>query len=267
MQSASQPDTSEAHRPARIAVVDGDPLSSALQAHLVSLLGHRAVEETDPNRALDRALAGELDLILLDLAMHGFNGFEAMRRLRDREAAQSRAPVPIIAVTGYASETDRLRCLMAGFADQVSKPIHAEAFEIALRRTLAHHAGVAPAAVEHEAPSDADRLRATVRRLSDVKPARRSFGPTVMESFALRSQQLIEAIHLALEEHDADQGVRSARAMKSTADFLGVNRMAAMCVQLEQSMLAQRWSAAEQILQDIEHEHQVVLTVLFESAR
>jgi len=32
-------------------------------------------------------------------------------------------------------------------------------------------------------------------------------------------------------------------------------------------VLAQRLGAAEQALQDIEHEHQVVLTVLFESAR
>jgi hypothetical protein len=32
-------------------------------------------------------------------------------------------------------------------------------------------------------------------------------------------------------------------------------------------MLVQRWNPAEQALQDIEHEHQVVLAVLFESAR
>jgi len=89
----------------------------------------------------------------------------------------------------------------------------------------------------------------------------------VMEQLALRSQQLIESMHQALDEHDAEQLVRSARAMKSSAVFLGVHRLAAMCVELEQLVLAQRLGAAEQALQDIEHEHQVVLTVLFESAR
>jgi len=60
---------------------------------------------------------------------------------------------------------------------------------------------------------------------------------------------------------------RGARAMKSSADFLGVSRLAAMCTELEQSALSQQWSAAGQILEEIEHGNQAVLTVLFESAR
>jgi two-component system sensor histidine kinase/response regulator len=267
MDSGSKPTASETRPPARVAVVDDDPLSRAMQAHMVSLLGHSAIVETDAEQAVERALAGQFDLILLDLGMPGLNGFEALRRLRQREAIEKRAPVPVIAVTGYASEPDRLRCLMAGFADHVSKPIHAEALDAALRRALTRHAQTPSASAANNPQSDADRLRATVKRLSDAKPQDRSFGPTVMESFALRSQQLIESMRLALDEHDAEQLIRSARAMKSSAEFLGVHRLAAMCAELEQFMLTQRFSAAEQALQDIEHQHQVVLTVLFESAR
>jgi len=247
-------------------VVDDDPLSSAMQAHLVSLLGHRAIVETDAQLAIELALAGQFDLILLDLGMPGLNGFEALQQLRKREVAEKRSPVPVIAVTGYASEPDRLRCLMAGFADHVSKPIHADAFEASLRRALGHHTGATGASAA-DAQSDADRLRATVRRLTDAKPQDRSFGPTVMERFALRSQQLLEAMRMALDEHDAEQLARSARAMKSSAEFLGVNRLAAMCGQMEELMPSQQWNTAAQLLEDIEHENQAVLTVLFESAR
>lgn len=263
----SEPGPNQERASARIAVVDDDPLSRSMQAHLVSLLGHRAIVETDPERAIERALAGEFDLVLLDLGMPGLNGFEALRRLRQREGVEKRAPVPVIAVTGYTSEPDRLRCLMAGFADHVSKPIHAEAFEAALRRALTRHSGTAAPVLAAELQSDADRLRATVRRLSDVKPAERGFGPTVMESFALRSQQLIESMRLALTERDADQLARGARAMQSSAEFLGVSRLAEMCAQLEQLMVTQQWNAAEQVLEEIEHGNQAVLTVLFESGR
>jgi two-component system, sensor histidine kinase and response regulator len=263
----SEPGPNQERASARIAVVDDDPLSRSMQAHLVSLLGHRAIVETDPEQAIERALAGEFDLVLLDLGMPGLDGFEALRRLRQREGVEKRAPVPVIAVTGYTSEPDRLRCLMAGFADHVSKPIHAEAFEAALRRALARRSGTAAPPLAAELQSDADRLRATVRRLSDVKPAERGFGPTVMESFALRSQQLIESMRLALTERDADQLARGARAMQSSAEFLGVSRLAEMCAQLEQLMVTQQWSAAEQVLEEIEHGNQAVLTVLFESAR
>jgi two-component system sensor histidine kinase/response regulator len=266
MDRASEPNPSPQRTSARVAVVDDDPLSSSMQAHLVSLLGHRAIVETDPHRAIERALVGEFDLVLLDLGMPGLNGFEALQQLRKREASEKRSPVPVIAVTGYASEPDRLRCLMSGFADHVSKPIHADAFEAALRRALSDY-GPGVGAAAPDAQSDADRLRATVRRLSDVKPQERSFGPTVMERFALRSQQLLEAIRMALDEHDPEQLARSARALRSSAEFLGVNRLAAMCAQLEQIMLEQQWSGAERLLEDIEHENQAVLTVLFESAR
>jgi CheY-like chemotaxis protein/HPt (histidine-containing phosphotransfer) domain-containing protein len=263
----SEPGPDQERASARIAVVDDDPLSRSMQAHLVSLLGHRPIVETDPEQAIERALAGDFDLVLLDLGMPGLNGFEALRRLRQRETAEKRTPVPVIAVTGYTSEPDRLRCLMAGFADHVSKPIHAEAFEAALRRALGRQGGNAAAPTAAELQSDADRLRATVRRLSDVKPPERGFGPTMMESFALRSQQLIESMRLALTERDAEQLARGARAMQSSAEFLGVSRLAEMCAQLEQMMVTQQWNAAEQILQEIEHGNQAVLTVLFESAR
>jgi two-component system sensor histidine kinase/response regulator len=267
MDRRSEPSPNQERASARIAVVDDDPISSSMQAHLVSLLGHCAIVETDPEQAIERALQGQFDLILLDLGMPGLNGFDALQRLRQRESIEKRGPVPVIAVTGYASEPDRLRCLMAGFADHVSKPIRAEAFDAALRRALSHHADAKTGSATSDSQSDADRLRARIKHLTDVKAPDRSFSPTMMESFALRSQQLIESLRMALIEQDAEQLVRNARALKASAEFLGVNRLAAMCAQLEQLMLAERWSAAEQALLDIEHEHQAVLTVMFESAR
>jgi len=267
MDSESQPDPSTQRWSARVAVVDDDPLSSSMQAHLVSLLGHSAIVETDPQRAIERALDGQFDLLLLDLGMPGLNGFEALHRLRQRESAEKRNPVPVIAVTGYTSETDKLRCLMAGFADHVSKPIHAEAFEIALRRALSRSLAKAAAPLADELQSDADRLRASAKRLADGKPPDRGYGPTVTEKFALRSQQLIESMQLALNERDAEQLAQGARAMRSLAELLGVSRLADMCAQLEQLMLTQQWNASERVLEEIQHGNQAMLTVLFESAR
>jgi len=258
----SESEAGEQRTSARVVVVDDDPLSTAIQAHLLSLLGHRASVETEPGRAIERALSGEFDLILLDLGMPGLNGFEALRRLRQREAAMQRPPIPVIAVTGYTSEADRVRCLMAGFADHVSKPIHADKYETALRRALSAGPPVPPASEQ----SDAERLRATIRRLEEA-PTERGFGPTVPESVALRSQQLIESMRIALTEHDAEQLACGARAMRSAADFLGVHQLAAMCAQLEHLLMQHQWGAVEAILYEIEHWNQAVLTMLFESAR
>lgn len=247
----------------RLLVVDDDPLSTAFQSHLTSLLGHRATVENDPAKSLQLALSGEFDVMLLDLGMPQMDGFDVLRQLRDREAAQGRRPLPVIAVTGYASVTNRLRCLAAGFNEHMSKPIQASSLGAAIRRVVA-----APEYPDSPAPaSDADRLRATVHRLGEIKPGDRAFAPTVTESFALRSAQLIETLQSAGEHRDPAQTARAARALKSSAEFLGALRLAQMCTDYEAGAASGDWDALPAQLRAIDHEHQAVLTLLFESTR
>lgn len=248
--------------PIRLLVVDDDPLSSTFQSHLAQLLGHRADVETHAERVVERAVSGNYDLMLLDLGMPYPDGFELLRRLREAEVAANRPPLPVIAVTGYASEADRLRCLLAGFTDHLAKPVQATTLSSMIERVVA-------AAGERRAnrESDAERLRATVRRLSEVRPDDRSFAPTVTESFALRSAQLLETLRAATQARDAGQIARGARALKSSAEFLGALRLAGMCAELETQAAAGDWDLALTQLAAMEHEHQAVLTLLFESSR
>jgi two-component system sensor histidine kinase/response regulator len=248
---------------ARLLIVDDDALSSAFQAHLAALLGYPATTEHDAARAVELALDGRCDVLLLDLGMPGVDGFEALQRLREGERRRGRAPMPVIAVTGYASEADRLRCLMAGFNDHLSKPIQAATLGQALRRVTEARGVPAPAADS----TDADRLRAAVQRFSRIKPDDGRFAPTVTESFALRSAQLIEAIRTAAARTDPAEASRAARALKASAEFLGALRLAAMAAALDAAAAAQDWARAGETLRVLDNEHQAVLTLLFESAR
>ena len=66
------------------------------------------------------------DIILSDVDMPEMDGFEATRQIRKQEAGSgSHGHMPIIAMTAYATEGDRERCLEAGMDDYVSKPISA----------------------------------------------------------------------------------------------------------------------------------------------
>ena len=77
--------------------------------------GRQAVEAFDPEL---------FDLILMDVQMPEMDGFEATREIRKIEA-RSGGHIPIIAMTAYATQGDRERCLEAGMDKYVSKPISA----------------------------------------------------------------------------------------------------------------------------------------------
>jgi CheY-like chemotaxis protein len=53
----------------------------------------------------------------MDMEMPEMGGLEAARQIRARGLA-----LPVIAVTGHSSETERQRCLEAGMNDFVTKP-------------------------------------------------------------------------------------------------------------------------------------------------
>ncbi len=66
--------------------------------------------------------------ILLDIKMPGIDGFETLRRIREF------APrIPAIAVTAYASNSDRDKAIAMGFNDYISKPIDAGELLLLLR--------------------------------------------------------------------------------------------------------------------------------------
>jgi len=215
----------------RLLIVDDDSISATLVFHLAAMLGYEAVVETDAREAVTRALAERFDIVLLDLSMPRLDGFAALKLLREHEALARRAALPVVAVTGYASNEDRLRCLTAGFADHLSKPVHATSLKAMIERI----AGIqrSSAAAIAVAETDAERLRATVRRLGSVRPDDRAFAPTVTESFALRSAQLIEALGTAIRNRDTDDVARQAVALRTSAEYLGAMRLATMTEALE----------------------------------
>jgi CheY-like chemotaxis protein len=63
------------------------------------------------------------DVILMDLSLPEMNGWEATRRLKADDATRD---IPIIALTAYASESDRASAIEAGCDDYETKPLDLE---------------------------------------------------------------------------------------------------------------------------------------------
>ena len=85
---------------------------------------------------MEKVERGSFDVVLMDVQMPEMDGFEATTALREKEKATGRH-LPIVAVTAYAMQSDRERCLAAGMDGYLSKPIDAEELFATIERVLA----------------------------------------------------------------------------------------------------------------------------------
>lgn len=107
--------------PARILVVDDDPGLRKQLAEGLSRDGHRIYMAEDLQAARSRIDHIELDAILLDVDLPGGTGYELLREIRgDLTAAPPN--LPILFVSGYADEVDRVRGFELGCDDYIAKP-------------------------------------------------------------------------------------------------------------------------------------------------
>ncbi|MCD6040908.1 MAG: putative two-component hybrid sensor and regulator, partial [Burkholderiales bacterium] len=76
------------------------------------------------------------DVLLIDLAMPGEDGFQALRRVRSLEmAAGAERYIPALALTAF-TQVEREKLLSAGFTDRVDKPVDADKLISAIRSAL-----------------------------------------------------------------------------------------------------------------------------------
>lgn len=87
--------------------------------------------------ALEKAKARRYDAIIMDVQMPGMDGFAATRAIRDYEQAFGLPRVPIIALTAYALNSDRARCLEAGMDDYIAKPFSEDELQRKLEQLFA----------------------------------------------------------------------------------------------------------------------------------
>jgi DNA-binding response OmpR family regulator len=103
-------------RPLRILVVDDDPAMVGAITALVGTEGHQVITAYDGLTAVQRYREERPDLVLLDLAMPGPDGFTVAGRIR------AEGDAPIVVVSGESSEEAKVRALGIGADDYLVKP-------------------------------------------------------------------------------------------------------------------------------------------------
>ena len=105
----------------RILIVEDEKSISEILEYTITRQGYEAVCAFDGATALELALEGNFDLILLDVMLPQMDGFEVCRRVREV------LDTPIIMLTAREEENDKVTGLELGADDYMTKPFsHAE---------------------------------------------------------------------------------------------------------------------------------------------
>jgi signal transduction histidine kinase/CheY-like chemotaxis protein len=101
-----------------VLVAEDVKTNQMLSESLLKRMGLEVTIAEDGNEAVQQALTGAFDMILMDIQMPNMNGYDATKALREKGLT-----IPIIAITANAMKGDDKKCVEAGCDDYLAKPI------------------------------------------------------------------------------------------------------------------------------------------------
>jgi len=104
----------------RILVAEDNPSNQKVLVQMLKRMGYRADAVADGREVIQALERQDYDLVLMDIKMPEMDGITAtkvIRKLRPENGPK------IVAITAFALEVDREKCLEAGMDDYISKPV------------------------------------------------------------------------------------------------------------------------------------------------
>jgi CheY-like chemotaxis protein len=108
----------EQHRP-KILIIDDEEEVLEISKEFLSSLGYRVTTVDNGFDALAEVLAGQYDLITMDLKMPGLSGLQATELIR----LEHRIPTPVIVISGYLTPEKEDKLKELGVALFIHKPV------------------------------------------------------------------------------------------------------------------------------------------------
>jgi PAS domain S-box-containing protein len=112
-----------------VLVVEDNSVLQTLALRQLASLGVDAHATVFGRDAIQMAMSGKFDLILMDINLPDMSGLEVTAAIRDLERSARRPHIPIIAMTAGAMKGDRERAVASGMNDYLAKPVPIEALK------------------------------------------------------------------------------------------------------------------------------------------
>jgi two-component system KDP operon response regulator KdpE len=164
----------------QILIVEDDTDTAEVVSALLESAGYTAVTVDSGSTALNEISAASPDLVLLDINLPDMNGLEVLKQVR------SNSFLPMIVLSGFTREHDKVVALEAGADDYLAKPFSPEELVArvnALLRRVEWTPPVEPKLSVRQLELDMARRQATIRgRKLHLTPIEYGILVTLMRS-------------------------------------------------------------------------------------
>jgi len=239
----------EARRKLRVLLAEDNSVNQELAKRLLEKQGHSVVTVTTGRQVLEQLAhdAEGFEIILMDVEMPDMDGYQATKAIREQEK-NTGEHLPIIAMTAYAMQGDRERCLAAGMDGYVPKPIQHQDLLDALQKMALKAPRVPPGKPAAKPSMELLDEELLMSRVDGDKELLKDLVDLFLDEYP----RVLEGIRVALGKGDVKAVERAAHGLKGSTSNLAAMRASDAAFQLEQLARAGTLRGAEGPLRELE---------------
>ena len=119
----------------KILFIDDDLLTLQLMKTVAEILGHQSFSCSEPKNAIQHVDQTNPDLILIDINMEDFSGFQVVQRIRQHAHS---ATLPVLIVSAGDPQVEGEKALEVGANGFISKPLSISGLDSAVKQYTRH---------------------------------------------------------------------------------------------------------------------------------
>jgi CheY-like chemotaxis protein/HPt (histidine-containing phosphotransfer) domain-containing protein len=243
----------------KLLMAEDNSINEEVVVDMLVQLGYEVDVVVNGAEVLFAVESSEYSVILMDCNMPVMDGFEATRKLRERESILGLVQTPVIALTAYGATGAREKCLSSGMNDYLCKPVGITDIRLMLekwdfkrkRELIDIYPAVASKPVlyrdDHECIQkgvqtyDAHNFRCILDTskldMLRIRKQQRNKGlvKKVINLYLEQTPKLLDTLNASFLSGDYESVMHMAHTLKSSSMTIGAEKFAGVCHEIENS--------------------------------
>ena len=224
-----------------VLVVDDVEINRELLRATLEKQGHSVMMAQNGQEAVDQFKQNSFDIIFMDMQMPILDGYGAVSKIREIERDRNSVRTPIVAMTAYAMQGDREKCLAGDMDEYLSKPVRTSEIIATLRRMVPDRSvpaqqdsSLPPPSIGVDEPESESVPVFDRNELLERLGGREEMLERFISMFIRNTAGFLESLITAVEAGDPEQTRIQAHTIKGAAGNISARRIWETAAAMEQ---------------------------------